>query len=590
MRSASLLRVTVTAFWSVLFFTAMLSLSQRSLAQSVDTSILPPDRATTWNPGLTAVGGIPTRTTVCATLAPRGAGLDDTPQIQGAINACPAGQVVQLAAGTFNIQSGPIRLNKSNITLRGSGPTQTTLLAPDGTNQALIVIGQQWAKILSSTNLATDAIKGSNSVTVASTAGLTVGLVVLIDKLTDTSITFWASDCGPGTACQGWFSRTNRPITQMMEIASISGNTVTFTTPFHITFDVAHTAQLSTFNVSVVPKYAGVENLKGYGGEGGDGGGNFRMEVAAYSWVRNVESQWSVGASGRMYYCFRCEMRDSYFHQTKNPNPGGAGYGIDISVATSDSLVENNISWLFNKVILMRAAGGGNVVAYNYFEDGYGAGYLTMQETGLNASHMTTSHYVLFEGNQSFNFGADTRWGSSAYITFFRNHSTTLRRDINHLGFNNDSGNRFGIDIGARHYYYSMIGNVIGYSGMNAAPYSGFEYQQFYPWTDGKVPMWRLGHPDSIGTPDITTYDPNVQATMIRDGNFDYATNTVNWDRAVQPIPNSLYLTSKPGFFGNCAWPWIDSLGSTKVNVLPARARFDGNPTACGSVPAAAAP
>ena len=59
-----------------------------SAPTSGGASILPADRATTWNPGLTAVGGIPTRTTVCATLAPRGAGLDDTPQIQGAINAC----------------------------------------------------------------------------------------------------------------------------------------------------------------------------------------------------------------------------------------------------------------------------------------------------------------------------------------------------------------------------------------------------------------------------------------------------------------------------------------------------------------------
>jgi len=101
--------------------------------------------------------------------------------------------------------------------------------------------------------------------------------------------------------------------------------------------------------------------------------------------------------------------------------------------------------------------------------------------------------------------------------------------------------------------------------------------------------MWREGQNDG-GLPGIPTYDANVRATMIRDGNFDYATNTVNWDRAVQPIPNSLYLTAKPAFFGNCAWPWIDPLGSTKVNVLPARARFDGNPNACGSVPAAASP
>ena len=34
-----------------------------------------------------------------------------------------------------------------------------------------------------------------------------------------------------------------------------------------------------------------------YGGEGGDGGGNVRLELAAYSWVKNVESEYSKGGS-----------------------------------------------------------------------------------------------------------------------------------------------------------------------------------------------------------------------------------------------------------------------------------------------------
>jgi hypothetical protein len=89
--------------------------------RSIDPSaFLPADRATAWNPGLMGGGGIPVRSTICATLAPRGGALDDTAQIQGAINRCPAGQVVQLAAGTFIINSG-------NFLLIGAGPGQTTL-------------------------------------------------------------------------------------------------------------------------------------------------------------------------------------------------------------------------------------------------------------------------------------------------------------------------------------------------------------------------------------------------------------------------------------------------------------------------------
>src|SRR5205085_12112988 len=118
----------------------------------------------------------------------------------------------------------------------------------------------------------------------------------------------------------------------------------------------------------------------------------------------------------------------------------------------------------------------------------------------------------------------------------------------------------------------------------NPSPFSSFTYEDTYPWHDDPVPIWRLGQSNEA-TPQIATYDPQIAATLIRDGNFDYATNTVKWDRTPQTIPNSLYLTSKPAFFGHCAWPWIDPLALAKVNVLPARARFDGNPNACSAPP-----
>ena len=51
------------------------------------------------------VGGIPARSTVCATLSPSGT-QDDTATDPGSINTCPVGQVVQLTAGTFLINNG----------------------------------------------------------------------------------------------------------------------------------------------------------------------------------------------------------------------------------------------------------------------------------------------------------------------------------------------------------------------------------------------------------------------------------------------------------------------------------------------------
>ena len=41
--------------------------------------------------------------------------------------------------------------------------------------------------------------------------------------------------------------------------------------------------------------------------------------------------------------------------------------------------------------------------------------------------------------------------------------------------------------------------------------------------------------------------------------------------QVAQPLPVSLYLSSKPAFFGSNPWPWVDATGTTKLATLPAR-------------------
>src|SRR5207302_257405 len=179
--------------------------------------LIPPDRLTTWNPGIP--GGVPSRTTVCATIDAStydNGAKDAAAGIQAALEARPEGQVVVLSAGTFAI-SVPLQITKG-IVLRGQGPSQTKILMPVG---------------------------------------------------------------------------TNAPLGQVMEIQSVAGNTVNFTTPFHIGFQTAYAAQLSRFSrdengprASVV-KYAGLEDLYVRGGSRGQG--NVWLSNAAYSWIKNVE-------------------------------------------------------------------------------------------------------------------------------------------------------------------------------------------------------------------------------------------------------------------------------------------------------------
>jgi hypothetical protein len=88
--------------------------------------------------------------------------------------------------------------------------------------------------------------------------------------------------------------------------------------------------------------------------------------------------------------------------------------------------------------------------------------------------------------------------------------------------------------------------------------------------------IWELGYTDI--SPQGT--DPNVPATTIRDGNYDFVTDSVVWaaNDTAHTLPNSLYLTQKPAFFNagsGYAWPWVNPTGAPLLHTLPAKARYD---------------
>lgn len=556
-----------------------------AVAAAVDASgVLPADRITPWNPGILADGQLrlplgpdrlPVRTRACARLDASTWGngaVDATAAIQKALDACPPGRVVQLSAGDYRITDS-LRITRG-IVLRGQGPDRTRLRMPFGTNAAAIAVGTRWFKFTQSVDLAADAARGSSSATLAHDPGLRPGELVAVDELADPAVSAWGRKSPPGDPSHAWFTRPERPVGQVLEVAAVRGRTVTFTTPFHIGFRTAQRAQLSRFSQDEggppVPavKYAGIEDL--YVSGGGDG--NLRLLAASQSWIKNVESDAQIGEAVAIAGSLRCVVRDSYFHSTRAPQPGGGGYGISFSFYSADNLVENNISWNMNKVMVMRASGGGNVIGYNYLEDGwisYATGWV---EAGANASHMTTPHYELFEGNEAFNFDGDNTWGNAVYITVFRNHFTGKRRSAPPLRLA-DRQNRRAVGLNAGHWWYSFVGNVLGYQGMSPAPARAFTYEGSWPWDEDPVPMWKLGYDPEDWK---ARADPKVLSTVLRDGNYDYVTGEVHWAGGVpRALPDSLYLPRKPAFFGSAPWPWVDPAGAVKLHQLPARARFD---------------
>jgi len=174
------------------------------------------------------------------------------------------------------------------------------------------------------------------------------------------------------------------------------------------------------------------------------------------------------------------------YHSTINPTPGGAGYGLEFAAGAADNLVENSISWNFNKVMVMRASGGGNVIAYSYFDDGWIEYQPNWPESGLDDGHMAAPHFELFEGNLTFSMGGDDTWGGAIFETWLRNVSTGHRSGwppLNAFAYNSTAGSSGGCtptgpgdftcipysDVGPRvpagvahgHVYYNFVGNAV---------------------------------------------------------------------------------------------------------------------------------
>jgi hypothetical protein len=217
-------------------------------------------------------------------------------------------------------------------------------------------------------------------------------------------------------------------------------------------------------------------------------------------------------------------------------------------------------------------------VAYNYADDPWDFNSPIWQEVALNASHMSGPHHVLFEGNYATNFDSDYTHGNAIYLTVFRNVLTGQRRDFT------DTQNVRSVGLAYGSWWDSFVGNILGRAGQM----SGWSYTNHAmscdasgnnctgnngAWNDKNI--WKLGYDPERWN---MYPDPRVLSTVIRDGNYDFLTNSQHWHNTPGgfAIPNSMYLTSKPAFFGNRPWPWVDPTTGA-IYSLPAKELYDAS-------------
>ena len=523
--------------------------------------IIPAERRMDWTPGVNVgvPGGIPQRTTIGATVdaARYGTGLvDASGAIGAAIDACPAGQVVFIPAGTYRIDNRVYRPYASNITLRGAGMGRTVLKA-NTKGQVLLFGTSDWPRPTAGLAITGGAMKGSEVLTVADTSTIAVGNLVRVEQ-----------DNAPYVASTSGLRPDVRLMSAVFRATAKTGTTVTVAPP--LPFDFTLSPRLVPYKIPPLSN-TGVEDLTiDCNATSGIG---ISFEQCWGCWIKNVEIAGSLSRQMLLVRFVSGEIRRCYTHDCIGGGPNHEG--IDFYEDGSFNLIEDNITYNggFPGIILGDSKGGctGNVIAYNFSYAG-NVGTPTMAGMDISVSHGPHNMMNLVEGNIAGGIGSDGYFGSTSHITFARNWCTATHPTA--------AENLIAVNVGRWNTYFNVVGNILGTNGFSSqglfqpeTPF-GYEKQVIYKigfpnmgnngfsgtWVPTTPPDYRsqwANQPDRRSPQEL---DLNVKNTMIRHGNYDFLTRAVEWNPAIadRALPSSYFRASKPAYFGDLAWPPFD--------------------------------
>jgi hypothetical protein len=531
-----------------------------SLDAQTAAGIIDPSRGIDWTTA-GVLGGIPNRTTICASLSPGATAAG----INSAIASCPANQVVYLKAGTYSLSDGLVA--KANVTLRGAGADLTTLNFTGyntcGGLRADICVGGPnlyWAG--SSTILPGGSharrwtggySRGATQITVDSTSGLSVGTKIILDQANDTADNGQFLACDAINICSlegGAPGRSINGVThsqqQYVTITAINGNTLT----------IAPGLYASNWSGSKDPGIFWTDPITGFGVEdmtlnhlGSAAASGITFTNADSCWAKGVKSLKEVTRNHVwLYLASHVTIQDSYIWGSA---PTSQSYGVEFFLS-GDILVMNNI-FQHCYAGVMSGPTSGSVIAYNFGIDNYDGETTAMSPT-FWAGHDAGSTFNLYEGNVSNGMNKDLFHGSTAATTIFRNWFEGKETG--------KSTRTFPFRFLAMHRYNNIIGNVLGTSG----------YHTIYESYPGKPSEAQVIYSLGFGSSPVPD-DPLVRSYLMRWGNYDVVTASARWDpsevpsgispygNAVPPnntLPSSFFLSARPTWW-TTRWstpPW----------------------------------
>ncbi len=578
-------------------------------AQSPWSGVLSTSRAVDWaQAGIP--GGIPSGSwTQCGSTIAAYSGT--AAAINNALAACGVDQYVLLGAGTFNLSTGITFGSKSNTLLRGSGANATFLVFTGGVScwqggeQALICVqssdGTYPGGNPPARNWTAGYAKGTNSVTLANTTGITTNSTMIVLDQCNTG--YSGSPCagtpvdnGNFFACNDKFDGTNgcaaegpdatfaRPARfewEIVEATAVNSSTgvVTITPPLeHPNWAAGQTPQ--AWLIQTI-RNSGVENLSIDGTNAGSGViAGVGFFDSAYCWAKGVRFANLTPYGIWTWTGIHMQYEQNYFYNI-GLSGGSAVDSFGIRMSGSNDLVQNNILQNIRVSVLNEGPGNGDVFSYNFsiFQNG---GTDFMWE-GFRP-HSQGDDFQLYEGNVANTYDDEVHHGTHNMNTSFRGFYTGWESCANTscAGVGHKNTATWAIEVDSYNRYANLIANVAGTPGVDTA------------YLDSNQTNFSVIEVGGNGgaSPAIPT-DPLVASTMLRWGNYDTVTGAARWcgsllntgwaticggksevPSAIGLFPNllpilgdilvgqaslppSFYLSSKPSWFGSIPWPAI---------------------------------
>lgn len=520
------------------------------ISASAGAEIIPTYRRTIWtNAGVD--GGIP-NSDLMTVYTNCGTGMT-LAQLNAVLASCPSNQVVLLTNGNFTF-AGMVDFGQSRgVVLKGAGVSNTFITFSAHGGGVNLHIGEE---TIDRTNPPTANIKnwtagftqGCTTITLSNVTGLpAVGHLLALDQLNDAIV----EDDGPDGG--DYISRLfgERCQCQYVTITSSNGYDIGIWPPIH----------MQNIKLSLVPQawwwdaddtlMSGLEDLTI---TNADGSGNFAIYLsqAKNCWVKDVDIHRTALAAIESSQCARVEVRN--VRMLSNQSSESQSYGV-VWYMTSDSMMIDCVAANITGSMNYGPQAQGNVVAYNYFTNNvYNP---SNWDIACLASHDGHSCMNLTEGNWGNKMFYDWNHGSASHNTDFRNryHGYQVGR----------TGNTISYD--AEHYVRSnnVVGNILGTGGYHTN-YWCTNATQYDNW--GQWSIYVLGNYNAGGTP---PWDNEIPSSTYLHGNYNFATSNILWDAGNEDhtLPASLFLATKPSWWGGCPWPPYDPTNTSEAAISP---------------------